>query len=712
MGRSEADSNDGVRANMSKQTLKVSDTAARGATRLSVGAEEFDLRRLITIVRRRALWILGAVVLFVGGLLAKSATETPLYTSTAELLLQRAEGEDQPGGASTNPVYLPARTVATEVRVLESRAVATLANKKLGFKAKIGAVGIPDADIVRVTAVDASQARAARIANTFADQYIVFRKSGSVEDRLVAAKQLDDRVAQQEQELESLEGKITRLSPSEASTLQTLELTRTNLVNQISSWRNKAEALRLEATLKTGGARVINRAEIPTSPTSPKPIRNLVLGILLGLLIGTGLAFAIDLLDDRVRTKDDLDAMNLGIPVLGLIPKSNSYKRSEVPELESFNSSSSPVAEAYRTLRSAVQFAGIERDLKVLLVTSTDAAESKSTTSANLAVTLARSGTTVCLIDADLRNARLHMFFGVRQKEGLTNVLLGTERPPDVIVSFAELEELGMMPAGPKAPNPAELLGSNRMGVLLNALKKRFDLVIIDSPPILPVVDSLELARQVDGVLITTLVGRTKRRGLGHAVELLSNVDAPLLGLVLTGVDKSGGYGYGYGYGYGETDDTNGAKPKRKKKNQASPVAQSGLTVRSGSDKTNEGFPTEEFPVVAPPASNGSNGSNGSNASNGSNGSGASFGSKPGALVRSLSDLKSPDPKNPINAVRTRASVNAMLAANKAAENANAASIASIASGDTLDATATAGIKATDSGPLDADGDPVVPKST
>ena len=212
----------------------------------------------------------------------------------------------------------------------------------------------------------------------------------------------------------------------------------------------------------------------------------------------------------------------------------------------------------------------------MLLITSTDAGESKSTTAANLAVTLARSGSTVCLIDADLRNPRLHMFFGVQQKQGLSDVLLGQARPPEAIVSFAEIDGLGMMPVGRKAPNPAELLGSNRMSVLLGALKKRFDIVIVDSPPILPVVDSLELSRQVDGVLLVTLMGRTRRRGLNHAVELLNNVSAPLLGIVMSGVDKAAGYGYGYGYGYGE------ATPKKFRRKAPATGPASSLTVQSG----------------------------------------------------------------------------------------------------------------------------------
>ena len=562
---------------MIEQSTRSSDSPRQIVPRLSVVAEEFDLRKMITVLRRRALWILGAVVLFVGGLLAKAASETPLYTASAELLLQARETESLDLGADKQvSSNLPARTVATEVRVVESRAVAVLASKKLGFRATIDATGVADADIVRIVAVDANQARAARIANTFAEQYIVYKKSFSIEDRINAANELDDRVVAQQQQLVALETRLARLAANESSTRQSLQRTRNDLIEQMSTWRKQSDALRLEASLRTGGARVINKAEIPTTPTSPQPVRSLVLGILLGLFLGTGLAFAIDLLDDRVRSKEEIDRMQLGLPVLGLIPETTIFKRSDIPELESFSSPTSPASEAYRTLRSAVQFAGIERDLRVLLITSTDAGESKSTTAANLAVTLARSGSTVCLIDADLRNPRLHMFFGVQQKQGLSDVLLGQARPPEAIVSFAEIDGLGMMPVGRKAPNPAELLGSNRMSVLLGALKKRFDIVIVDSPPILPVVDSLELSRQVDGVLLVTLMGRTRRRGLNHAVELLNNVSAPLLGIVMSGVDKAAGYGYGYGYGYGE------ATPKKFRRKAPATGPASSLTVQSG----------------------------------------------------------------------------------------------------------------------------------
>jgi polysaccharide biosynthesis transport protein len=556
-----------------------------GSKTLSFAPEELDLRRLIQVLRRRFIWILGAVVIMVGALFAKAISQTPLYTATSELLLQSKVTEAVNSGLQNQNnanSYYATRTIATERRVIESNAVSALATKRLGFRGAITAAGVADADILRVTATDTNQAKAALIANVFAEEYISYRRAGSVDDLLSAADSLDDQVVQLEQQLASLERKVAVLKPEEVATRQTLELTRAANVNQLTVLRNRSEALRLDASLRTGGARIINRADIPTSPTSPKPIRSLILGILLGLVLGTGLAFAIDLLDDRIRSKEDFDAMQLGMPVLGLIPQTRSFKRSEVPDLESFRSPNSPVAEAYRTLRSAVQFAGIESDLKVLLITSTDAAESKSTTAANLAVTLARSGTRVCIVDADLRNPRLHMFFGVRQKEGLTDVLLGSERPPDVIVSFEEIEDLGMLPAGNKAANPAELLGSNRMAVLIGALKKRFDLVIIDSPPVLPVVDSLELARQVDAVLVATLIGRTKRRGLKHAVELLNNVDAPLLGVVMTGVDKATSYGYGYGYGYGEEQP----KGRRAKVRNAMPQSQPGLTVKPPSQTT------------------------------------------------------------------------------------------------------------------------------
>jgi polysaccharide biosynthesis transport protein len=568
-------------------------TATSRAQMLAAATEELDLRRLIAIMRRRALWILGMVVLMTGALFAKATSETSMYTATAELLLQSKNTEAINSGIenqNSSNASTAARTIATELRVIESTAISVNANKKLGYEAKVKASGVPDADIVRVTAVSENQARAAQIANTYAQEYIAFRKLGSVDDLISAAEKLDGQIVQLEQQISVLETKIAALPPDDAASRQTLDLTRVATVNQNTLLRNRAEALRLDASLRTGGARIINAAEVPTSPTSPKPGRSLILGLMLGLILGSGLAFAIDLLDDRIRSKEDLDALQLGLPVLGLIPKTKSFKRSETPELESFSASMSPAAEAYRTLRSAVQFAGIERDLKVLLVTSTDAAESKSTTAANLAVTVARSGASVCLVDADLRNPRLHAFFGVRPGVGLTDVLLGSERPPDVISAFAEIEGLGLMAAGRKSPNPAELLGSNRMSVLLGVLKKHFDLVIVDSPPILPVVDALELSRQVDGVLVATLIGRTKRRGLNHAVELLNNVNAPLLGIVMSGMDKAASYGYGYGYGYGETE-SRGRWSKAKKALQ---VGVPGLTAKPLSD-------TAQVPQFMPP---------------------------------------------------------------------------------------------------------------
>jgi polysaccharide biosynthesis transport protein len=571
--------------------------------RLAAATQELDLRRLLAILRRRALWILGVTALVSGALFAKATSETALYTATAELLLQSKNTESINSGVENenrSSGYYGDRTIPTELRVIESTAVSSQAMKRLGYEAFVTASGVSDADIVQITALDENQARAAQIANTYAEEYIAFRKAGTVDDLIGAAEKLDGQIGQLEQQISVLESKIASLPPEDTATRQTFELTRTATVAQMTVLRNKAEGLRLDASLRTGGARIINRAEVPTVPTSPKPLRSLVLGILLGLVLGCGLAFAVDLLDDRIRSKEDLDALQLGVPVLGLIPKTKSYKRSQVPELESFSSSTSPAAEAYRTLRSAVQFAGIERDLRVLLITSTDAAESKSTTAANLAVTIARGGSRVCLVDADLRNPRLHMFFGIRPGVGLTDVLLGSERPPDVIAAFAEIKGLGLMLAGNKAPNPAELLGSNRMATLLGALKNHFDIVIVDSPPILPVVDALELSRQVDGVLVTTLIGRTKRRGLNHAVELLNNVNAPLLGIVMSGMDKAASYGYGYGYGYAETE----SKGRRAKARKALEQGVPGLTVRplSQMSRGHELSPTTERAPSAPTA--------------------------------------------------------------------------------------------------------------
>ena len=194
----------------------------------------------------------------------------------------------------------------------------------------------------------------------------------------------------------------------------------------------------------------------------------------------------------------------------------------------------SPVSEAFRTLRTNIQFSSLERPIRTLLVTSTSAEEGKSTTLANLAVTFAQGGTRVIVVDADLRRPALHTLFGVPNNAGLTSLFI-QENQPIPLVDTA-IPNLRLLPSGALPPNPSELLGSPKMDAIIEELKGQAEYVLFDCPPIVAVTDAAVLARKVDGVLLVVSAGRTKRDHAANAKSLLEKVNANILGVVLTNV--------------------------------------------------------------------------------------------------------------------------------------------------------------------------------
>jgi non-specific protein-tyrosine kinase len=210
----------------------------------------------------------------------------------------------------------------------------------------------------------------------------------------------------------------------------------------------------------------------------------------------------------------------------------------------------SPISEAYRALRTSVQFLGLDRPLRLIQLTSPRASEGKTTTISNLAVALSRAGQRVVVVCCDLRRPRIHEFFGLDNTVGFTSVLLGEVPLSSAVQPVRRQERLALLASGPTPPNPSELLSSHRTAEVLQALTLQADVVLIDCPPVLPVTDSLVLSAAVDATILVTNSGSTTRKEAQRAVELLRQVDAPLVGSVLNGVTPETGYGYGYGYGY------------------------------------------------------------------------------------------------------------------------------------------------------------------
>jgi capsular exopolysaccharide synthesis family protein len=290
-------------------------------------------------------------------------------------------------------------------------------------------------------------------------------------------------------------------------------------------------------------------AALPQSPVSPRPPLNLALGLLVGLALGTGAAVIREKQDTSVKG-DDLQELT-GTAPLGNI----SFDPHAAAEPLMALRVQSPALEAFRTMRTNLQFVDVDKPPRQFVITSAREGEGKTTTACNLAITLAQSALSVCLIEADLRRPKVATYLEIDGSVGLTNVLAGQFSLDDMLVPWNQ-GQLTVLPAGTPPPDPSQLLGSKNMTILLEELRHRFDMVIIDAPPLLPVTDAAVLAHATDGALFVCRHGHTSRELVAKALENLQTVNAALIGTVLTFVpSKAAGYGYGYGYSIDESPE-------------------------------------------------------------------------------------------------------------------------------------------------------------
>lgn len=314
---------------------------------------------------------------------------------------------------------------------------------------------------------------------------------------------------------------------------------------------------------------VIDRATFEPKAVSPRPFRNAILGLILGLVLGVSIALLRELLDNTITTSDDLEAVT-DAPVLGsIMSESTGTRRKLITELEHH----APRVEAFRVLRTNVQFIEIDSEHKSFVITSSMKEEGKTSTAVNLALTLARAGVHTLLVDGDLRRPRIAEVFDIDDTAGVTTLLLGRVQLEEAI--WKHESGLHVLPSGIAPPNAAELLQTKAMGQLLERVRADYDVVLIDSPPLLPVTDAALLAARADGTLVVVRHGKTKRDQLATAIERLAQVDVTPVGVVLNGVpnpkgklglgsEAYGGYG-GYGT-YASYQQTGKAKRRQTKR--------------------------------------------------------------------------------------------------------------------------------------------------
>jgi tyrosine-protein kinase len=538
--------------------------------------DELDLRHYLDVVNRRKWLIIVVTALVAAVAVGLSLAQTPMYRAGVQVLLQGDDAERRLGGTDQ---FADARAnqnrVETEIGVIESNLVQDAVEAELGREPDVSVSAEGETDIVRISATSTEPEEAAAEANLYAETYVEWKRARTIDDLLAAQQTVQaeiDSLQQQQDELEAplaemeaalfaaeTEDERNDIRGEMADYEAEIQPEVTAIQSSLALYRAELSSLQVSQRItRTGGAQIISMAQVPEEPFEPQPLRNGVLGLVVGLMLGVGAAFLMETLDDRVRSREQMERIT-GWPTIGLIPVIAAARDGE-HDLATMEAPNSPAAEAYRALRTAVQFVGLERPLEAIQVTSAKPTEGKTTTAANLAIALAQAGKRVILLDADLRKPRLHKEFGIDNSAGFTTMLLDSNLASDAF-HRTRVPNLVVVPSGPPPPNPSELLSLQATRQVLKLLRAECDVLVIDSPPVLPVTDPLIISGYVDGVIVVADANAAEVKSLTRMRELLTQVNAQVVGVSVNQIDADAGYGYGYGYGYGGYGGGDGVDP-------------------------------------------------------------------------------------------------------------------------------------------------------
>lgn len=486
------------------------------------------VQRHLRIIGQHKTAICAAAMIGFVAVLVFSRFQTPSYSATAEVGLQPGIAENLFGGSQ------PIRTAQTETRFVRSKPVRDAVRAQLGRDVLVSAVPLPESNTFNVIGTSDNPEDAAAIVNAYVNAYLEFRRQQAVDELEKALQGLRAKSEQLQGEIDAINQEMDRAPAGSRPALeQTLVVRRANLVSEQGILKQKLDQLEVESSLRTAGARVLSPAEPPPVKGTGAFLKMGAIGLAGGLVIGLGLAYAFDRFDDRIRDGKDVDNIAHGLPVVGFIPLEARRGARYEPSVMLNGQDSVALAEAYQMLGTATNVLATRHGRRTIQITSATASEEKTATAANLAMTLARAGIRVVLVDCDFRKPRVHEVFGISNARGFADVV--DDRAPLAVTLQGVPGEanLKLLASGPAPTRPANLLGSKRAAEVINALAAKADVVLLDSPETTAFADPLVLSSHVDASLLVAAVGKTSRRRLIRAIELLRQIEAPLAGIVV-----------------------------------------------------------------------------------------------------------------------------------------------------------------------------------
>jgi capsular exopolysaccharide synthesis family protein len=507
-----------------------------------------DLREFIGVIRRRRIAVVVIACLVVGFAILLVARRPAVYTAAA-----RVEVRPLTADASQYVYYDLLQSMDTEAARVSSTQIATGAYALGAPEGSTATASVPpNTTYLDISCTQAVPEMAQTCADAFAQSYVNDRKAQADEIYDALAGPLNKVIADANAQIDDL----TKEGVSE---------TDPRIVTARNEIYNAQAQLILVPRAMATPALIASEAPLPTAPSNKGYITTGLLALILGLALGIGYAFVRERLDERIGGTEDMERA-LGAPVIAVVPKVPGWRNRADSRVVTVSAPTSVGAEAYRAARTSLLYLAKEGGLQAIAVTGPGQGEGKTTTTVNLAVTLAQSGKHVIAVSCDLRRPRMHQFLGVSNDYGLSDVLTGAIDVKRALIKTS-IPGLIVMPSGHVPHNPAELLGSSTMEDLLTELRNIADIVLLDTPPSLVVADALEIAPQADGVLVVADASSTHRSAVLHLARQIERVGGSVIGAILNNVDSSNSkYAEPYGKYYGGGDaykptnqvDTNG----------------------------------------------------------------------------------------------------------------------------------------------------------